>query len=118
VEPYSSSRCFFIPSSATSFGSASLRYRTQIGNAVYLIPIVSVIYLLGIVISNVSHLWFQCVEDRLRTQSLKEFDKQYQHDRLRNHLYTSPNAKDLVGEFEFRRKAKFGFVEDGLLIAL
>jgi hypothetical protein len=89
------------------FGSQSwfskLAVPASIGSAFYLIPVLSVIYLLGIVIANVSHLWFQSLEERLRQESLKDFDKQYQYDRLRNDLYTSPNAKDLVGEFEFRR---------------
>lgn len=89
------------------FGNQSwfskLAVPASIGSAFYLIPVLSVIYLLGIVIANVSHLWFQSLEERLRRESLKEFDKQYQYDRLRNALYTSPTAKDLVGEFEFRR---------------
>ena len=76
---------------------------SSIGSAVYLIPVLSVVYLLGIVISNLSYLWFHSFEEQLRSESLKEFDEQYQYDRLRNHLFTSPTAKDLVGEFEFRR---------------
>src|ERR1044072_241906 len=74
-----------------------------VGNAIFLIPAVSVIYLLGIVVANVSHLFFRQTEERLRRESLKEFDKHYQYAEIRNDLYTSPEAKDLVGEFEFRR---------------
>lgn len=76
---------------------------SSIGSAVYLIPVLSLVYLLGIVISNISYLWFHSFEEQLRSESLKEFDKQYKYDRLRNDLFTSPTAKDLVGEFEFRR---------------
>ena len=71
----------------------------SIGNAIYLIPGLSVIYLLGIVISNVSHLLFERRENRLRKEKLNEFE----YDEIRNGLYTSPDAKELVGDFEFRR---------------
>jgi hypothetical protein len=76
---------------------------SSIGSAIYLIPVLSVVYLLGIVISNISYLWFHSFEERLRRESLKELGEPYQYDRLRNSLFTSPTAKDLVGEFEFRR---------------
>lgn len=82
---------------------AKLEVPATIGNAIFLIPALSVIYLLGIVIANVSHLFFRSTEMRLRCESLKAFDKHYQYDEIRNDLYTSPDAKELVGEFEFRR---------------
>lgn len=82
---------------------AKLAVPATIGNAIFLIPAVSVIYLLGIVIANVSHLLFRSKEERFRSESLKDFDKKYQYAEVRNDLYTSPDAKDLVGEFEFRR---------------
>ena len=71
----------------------------SIGNAIYLIPALSVIYLLGIVISNVSHLLFERRENRLRVEKLEKFE----YDDIRNGLYTSPEAKALVEDFEFRR---------------
>ena len=82
---------------------AKLDVPATIGNAIFLIPALSFIYLLGIVIANVSHLFFRATERRLRCNSLKGFDKHYQYDEIRNDLYTSPDAKELVGEFEFRR---------------
>ena len=86
------------------FGNPSWLEKLQslpdsIGNAIYLIPGLSVIYLLGIVIANVSHLLFKRREDRLRKENLKAF----KYDDVRNGLFTSPEAKELVGEFEFRR---------------
>jgi hypothetical protein len=71
----------------------------SIGNAIYLIPALSIIYLLGIVIANVSHLFFKSTEERLRLKSLEKVC----YDKIRNDLYTSPDAKELGGEFEFRR---------------
>jgi hypothetical protein len=82
---------------------AKLAVPATVGNAIFLIPAVSVIYLLGIVVANVSHLLFRSKEERLRCESLKEFDEHYQYAEIRNELYTSQEAKDLVGEFEFRR---------------
>ena len=82
---------------------AKLEVPATIGNAIFLVPALSVIYLLGIVIVNMSHLFFRSTERRLRRDSLKALDKHYQYDEIRNDLYTSPDAKELVGEFEFRR---------------
>jgi len=87
------------------FGNASwftkLQSLTSIGSAIYFIPVLSVIYLLGIVIANVSHLLFERREKQLRSETLKNFDAEY--EKIRNDLYTLANTKDLVEEFEFRR---------------
>ena len=72
-----------------------------LGNAVVLIPALSVIYLLGIVIANVSHLLFLCFENSLRAKLLEECGKDY--ETIRGALYLDPKAKELIVDFEFRR---------------
>lgn len=72
-----------------------------LGNALILIPALSVIYLLGIVIANLSHLLFLCWENSLQTKGLKKCGKEY--GKIRGALYTDLKAKDLVADFEFRR---------------
>jgi hypothetical protein len=74
---------------------------SRLVDAVALIPVLSVIYLLGIVIANLSHLLFQCWENSLQTQGLKKCGKEYA--KIRGALYIDPKAKDLVVDFEFRR---------------
>jgi hypothetical protein len=85
---------------------------TSIGNVVPLIPVLSVLYLLGIVISNVAYLLFKSREKRLRDKELSEIKCEHEeirkeklsdiYEEIRNTLYTSSH-KDLIDEFEFRR---------------
>jgi hypothetical protein len=70
-----------------------------LGATVVLIPILSVIYLLGIIIANVSHRIFDWLERRLQKEKLGNID----YAQIRNQLYTSPNVQNLVHDFEFRR---------------
>ena len=48
---------------------------TAIGSVVSLIPVLSVFYLLGIVISNVAYLLFMSREKRLRDEKLSNFKR-------------------------------------------
>ena len=73
---------------------------TSIGSVVSLIPVLSVFYLLGIVISNVAYLLFKSREKRLSDEKLSRIKHEYEE--IRNTLYTSTH-KDLIDEFEFRR---------------
>ena len=70
-----------------------------LGATIVLIPILSVIYLLGIIISNVSHLIFTRFEVYLQKDRLADLS----YERVRNELYTSRDAQNLVHDFEFRR---------------
>ena len=86
------------------FGDSSWFSRLKglsLADVAALIPVLSVIYLLGIVIANISYLLFAPIEKRLQRDNLKEFADKYQE--IRNELYTASNTKDLVEEFEFRR---------------
>ncbi|OLD24314.1 MAG: hypothetical protein AUJ04_09330 [Acidobacteria bacterium 13_1_40CM_3_55_6] len=85
---------------------------SSIGSVVSLIPVLSVFYLLGIVISNVAYLLFKSREKRLRDEKLVDIKDKYEgirkekltnvYEEIRTRLYTSPH-KDLIDEFEFRR---------------
>jgi len=78
-----------------------LKDSSLLGNALVLVPALSVIYLLGIVIANLSHLLLLCWENSLQTKGLKLRGKEYR--KVRGALYTDLKAKDLVADFEFRR---------------
>lgn len=93
------------------FGDQSWLSKFQpdsIGTAIYLIPVLSVIYLLGIVVANVTHRMFEGLEEQLRENVLCGLD--YKH--IRNDLYTSGDAQNLVHEFE-SDGARFEFVAAG-----
>jgi hypothetical protein len=85
---------------------------TSIGSVVSLIPVLSVFYLLGIVISNVAYLLFKSREKGLRHKKLSKVKHEYERIReekisdiyedIRTTLYTSSNT-ELIHEFEFRR---------------
>ena len=82
---------------------------------IILIPILSVIYLLGIIISNVSFRMFARFELYLQKHWLADLD----YEQVRNELYTSRDAQNLVHDFEFRRsKVRIcrGWYLDSLLI--
>ena len=71
---------------------------SSIGSVASLIPFLSVIYLLGIVITNVAHLIFKGWEDALRNKALAGS----QYEEVRTRLYTSGD-NELIEEFRFRR---------------
>ena len=79
----------------------------SIESVLSLIPVLSVIYLLGIVIANVSHLVFKKLEECLQIKKLAEIYKEVpdkcKYEQLRTELYTSPNTQNFVHDFEFRR---------------
>ena len=64
----------------------------------WVIPTLSVVYLLGIVISNLSFLLFEEREKSLRDAKFSTVN----YETVRNALYTSTH-KELIDEFEFRR---------------
>ena len=75
-----------------------------LGATIVLFPILSVIYLLGIIIANVSHLLFRGFETDLQRKALeKEGRERGEYEKVRNELYTSRDAQNLVHDFEFRR---------------
>jgi hypothetical protein len=78
-----------------------LKAMSSIGNILSLVPVLSVIYLLGIVITGVGYLLFAYPEKRLRQKILEADDKKY--EAVRNDLYTSTDGKNLIEPFEFRR---------------
>ena len=85
---------------------------TSIGSVVSLIPVLSVFYLLGIVISNVAYLLFKSREKKLHHKKLSKIQHEYERIReekisdvyedIRTTLYTSGHT-ELIHEFEFRR---------------
>jgi hypothetical protein len=70
------------------------------GGVGLLIPMLSIVYLLGIVTSNLAFILFKHKEDEMRRKTFPEIKHSYED--VRNDLYTSPH-KDLIDEFEFRR---------------
>jgi hypothetical protein len=89
------------------FGDLSfvMKFPTSaLGATIVLIPILSVIYLLGIIIANVSHLLFRGFETDLQRKAFeKEKIEGGEYEKVRNELYTSRDAQNLVHDFEFRR---------------
>jgi hypothetical protein len=73
----------------------------SVGSVVSLIPVLAVLYLLGIVINNVGYLLSKGLEKRLRREKLSEIGHEYEE--IRNALYTSADVKDLIEDFKFRR---------------
>jgi hypothetical protein len=96
----------------TSSWFSKLGGLTSIGSVVSLIPVLSVFYLLGIVISNVAYLLFKSREKKLRHKKFSKIKHEYErireekisdiYEEIRTTLYTSTH-KDLIDEFEFRR---------------
>jgi hypothetical protein len=84
---------------------------------VILIPALSVIYLLGIVIANVSHQLFKSLESCLQTKALGQYGK---YETIRSALYTDPDAEHLIADFEFRRSkvriCRGWFLNSGFII--
>ena len=64
-----------------------------------LVPVLSAVYLLGIIIVNISHLIFDGLEKHLRRKLLGKG----KYGEVRNELYTSANVQNFVHDFEFRR---------------
>ena len=70
------------------------------------IPILSIIYMLGIVTTNLGHRAFKSTEEKLRNNNLKSGgspDVIYDYLEVRNQLYTTSNTEALIVDFEFRR---------------
>lgn len=89
---------------------------------VILIPALSIVYLLGILIANLTHLLFRPWEEHLRSDpnSLGPEHKQ-EYERIRNEFFTTSETIALVHEFEFRRsKVRIcrGWFLNSILIAL
>lgn len=89
---------------------------------VILIPALSIVYLLGILIANLTHLLFQPWEELLRSdpQNLGP-DHKREYERIRNEFFTHMETTALVHEFEFRRsKVRIcrGWFLNSILIAL
>jgi len=80
---------------------------SSVESVISLIPVLSVIYLLGIIMANVSHVIFHKSEERLRIEALAKMNKdvpdKMTYEQLRTELYTSPNTQNFVHDFEFRR---------------
>jgi hypothetical protein len=73
---------------------------SSVESIVSLIPVLSVFYLLGIIITNLGHLFFKTWEDGLRKEKLSDLKREYED--VRTDLFTSSD-KDLIEQFEFRR---------------
>ena len=76
---------------------SDIKELSTIGGLVSLIPVLSVIYLLGIINSNIGHVLFK--------PFLKEFKPEISKDdykKIRHHLYIS-NFEKLKEDFEFRQ---------------
>jgi hypothetical protein len=71
----------------------------SVETVISLVPVLSAVYLLGIIIVNISHNIFHGLEEHLRTQALGK-DKYVE---LQTELFTSPNVQSFVHDFEFRR---------------
>ena len=86
------------------FGDASwfskLGDLSSVESVISLIPVLSVIYLLGIIITNLGHLFFRKWEDGLRTEKFPGLKREYED--VSTDLYTSDDT-ELVEQFEFRR---------------
>lgn len=92
---------------------------TPIGSAFSLIPVLSVIYLLGIVVSGMGYWLFESLETRLREKKLSCINRKY--NEIRNALYTTSEGKNLIEAFEFRRSkiriCRGWFINSFLIIA-
>ena len=86
------------------FGDASwfskLGNLSSVESVVSLIPVLSVIYLLGIIITNLGHRFFQKWEKELRSEKLRDLKHPYED--VSTDLYTSDDT-GLIEQFEFRR---------------
>lgn len=110
------------------FGAPSWTAKITAGSiqsVISLIPVLSVIYLLGIIMANVSHIFFKGREEDLRTEKLadvyKDVPDKCKYEQIRTELYTSPNTQNFVHDFEFRRsKVRIcrGWCLNSLLIIL
>ena len=70
-----------------------------VGKVVSLVPVLSAVYLLGIINVNISHLIFDGLEKHLRRKLLGK----RKYGEVRNELYTLANVQNFVHDFEFRR---------------
>jgi hypothetical protein len=73
---------------------------SSLGSAAALIPGLSIIYLLGIINTNVGYLLFKWPEDWLRRQALSK--SKHEYDVIRTNVYISQHQA-LIEDFHFRR---------------
>ena len=95
--------CYSLFGDPSWFGK--LRDLSSIGNVVSLVPVLAVVYFLGIVMNSVGYVLFKGLEKKLREKALPDkapSDNESKYSEIRNTLYTS-DAKDLIEAFAFRR---------------
>jgi hypothetical protein len=103
------------------FGDASWLVKvaglSSIEKVVSLIPILSIIYLLGIIMNNVGYLLSTHLEEWLREKNMNPAEN---YNKIRNNLYFANNSKEMIKDFEFRRSkiriCRGWFVDSILLI--
>ncbi len=93
----------------TLFGAQSWLYQwiSKSDDVASIIPVLSLIYVLGIVVDKLAYRSFKNTEDHLRSSMFKvesaEPDKLKGYYDARHHLYTSPNTTAVIEAFEFGR---------------
>ena len=73
---------------------------SSLGSAAALIPGLSIIYLLGVINTNVGYLLFKWPENWLRRQALSK--SKHKYDLIKNNVYISQHH-ELIEDFHFRR---------------
>ncbi|MBA3354596.1 MAG: hypothetical protein H0U18_01400 [Pyrinomonadaceae bacterium] len=93
----------------TLFGAQPWLYQwiSKSDDVASIIPVLSLIYVLGIVVDKLAYRLFKNTEDHLRSNMFKvestEPDKLKGYYDARHHLYTSPNTTAAIEAFEFGR---------------
>ncbi len=93
----------------TFFGAQPWLYQgiSKSDDVASIIPVLSLIYVLGIVVDKVAYRLFKNTEDHLRSNMFKvestEPDKLKGYYDARHHLFTSPNTTAAIEAFEFGR---------------
>jgi hypothetical protein len=75
------------------------------GKLVSLVPVLPVVYFLGIVMNSLGYVMFKGPEEKIRKRAFPDpapSDNESKYSKIRNTLYTS-NDKDLIEAFAFRR---------------
>jgi len=93
----------------TFFGDQPWLYQgiSKTDDVASIIPVLSLIYVLGIVVDKIAYRVFKNTEDHLRCNRFKvestEPDKLKGYYDARHHLYTSPNTTAAIEAFEYGR---------------
>lgn len=93
----------------TLFGAQPWLYQwiSKSDDVASIIPVLSLIYVLGIVVDKLAYRSFKNTEDHLRSSMFKvestEPDKLKGYYDARHYLYTSPNSTAAIEAFEFGR---------------